>query len=542
MFARQVDPLAEFSSAISAAELHHRAQQEALDQTPHDCSLFDTLPSAQHTQGVVTSTSGNAASNNPHKRKHPLHFEPDFYAALDSSLKEEHGEDVDNSIDAAANDSSASLPSRVRSSRPARPIKRVKKSTLINTQAPLPTPRQDTTLPIVVPPIPTLPTKTHKVSSARRSTTPGLEPQSHPILSEHRSSPSPTSSSLHNTLHKNVLLKSSGFRSNSTGPSIIDLSSGEELVALHLGENEHKRRRDGDLPSPTSSTESLREVFEYQDDGTLLPILDHAQAQPSPAKKVRMGKACHHPHLRFLSEAESEAEGGHGKSTKIGHDRKISGSSSGYYRLAQNGYWSGVAARRRGSASVRSTRGPVSNRFWDDADMVESNTHKHDDHHQVNEDEIKLSDDDTSSSQSGVETPKAGQQILIRYQGSKTVSLTDGRATVCWSRWKDQELVCVFPQDGRQGKELVLYQKPVAGVKARIRRASGQRGKGGVGSQQLKDADHHDARNDCQLNAFIEELSDDDDDGNVADDEGCKASEDGPLMELEEKIMDMELD
>ncbi|KAF8924670.1 hypothetical protein BGZ58_001551 [Dissophora ornata] len=413
MFARQVDPLAEFSSAISAAELHHRAQQEALDQTPHDCSLFDTLPSAQHTQGVVTSTSGNAASNNPHKRKHPLHFEPDFYAALDSSLKEEHGEDVDNS---------------------------------------------------------------------------------------------------------------------------------EELVALHLGENEHKRRRDGDLPSPTSSTESLREVFEYQDDGTLLPILDHAQAQPSPAKKVRMGKACHHPHLRFLSEAESEAEGGHGKSTKIGHDRKISGSSSGYYRLAQNGYWSGVAARRRGSASVRSTRGPVSNRFWDDADMVESNTHKHDDHHQVNEDEIKLSDDDTSSSQSGVETPKAGQQILIRYQGSKTVSLTDGRATVCWSRWKDQELVCVFPQDGRQGKELVLYQKPVAGVKARIRRASGQRGKGGVGSQQLKDADHHDARNDCQLNAFIEELSDDDDDGNVADDEGCKASEDGPLMELEEKIMDMELD
>ncbi|KAG0233553.1 hypothetical protein BGW42_007388 [Actinomortierella wolfii] len=144
------------------------------------------------------------------------------------------------------------------------------------------------------------------------------------------------------------------------GPSIIDLSSGEELVALHLGENEHKRRRDStcslsgngyhDTNNHSNSnhnnhsSESLREVFDVQDDGTLLPVWDHAPALPSKKKKVKLDGRAASP-LRSIDLDEDElfttssipwnSRGGgiHGNDddNDVRHDHTVFGSKAGGY-------------------------------------------------------------------------------------------------------------------------------------------------------------------------------------------------------------------
>ncbi|CAO3567814.1 unnamed protein product [Mortierella alpina] len=80
--------------------------------------------------------------------------------------------------------------------------------------------------------------------------------------------------------------------SNSNGPIIVDLSSGEELVALHLGENDHKRRRDSTEEPALNSpiVDSLRTIYEFQDEGSLVPILVRCPTRSFAVKKLRLGK------------------------------------------------------------------------------------------------------------------------------------------------------------------------------------------------------------------------------------------------------------
>ncbi|KAK3814922.1 MAG: hypothetical protein J3Q66DRAFT_343400, partial [Benniella sp.] len=282
MFARQVDPLAEYSSAITAAEQQHRAQQEAIDQH----SSF-TLQSSSHTTGSSNSTcsssNNNTTSNNtphnPYKRKHPLLFEPEFFAALDSAL--------DGYNEEAGASHTTSLPQRAGSPWSARPLKKAKKSTL-STAMSSPT-SHDSTLPKVSPKL--SPSTPPQNESTANLAPPSSKSPSGPssTLRKHPPSPVPSCPSVSSPPlpHNNIFPKAlPAFRQNLNGPSIIDLSSGEELVTLHLGVNEHKRKSEDDLSPPKGSAESLQEVFEYQDDGTLQPISDHNSGYLSPAKKV----------------------------------------------------------------------------------------------------------------------------------------------------------------------------------------------------------------------------------------------------------------
>jgi len=90
----------------------------------------------------------------------------------------------------------------------------------------------------------------------------------------------------------------------SEGPSIIDLSSGEKLEPLHWGENDHKRRRDS-VAESGSSAESLREVFNVQGDGSLLPDLNHAPSLPSPPKRHRIDEPYTRGSVCLLDEMDN---------------------------------------------------------------------------------------------------------------------------------------------------------------------------------------------------------------------------------------------
>jgi len=359
------------------------------------------------------------------------------------------------------------------------------------------------------------------------------------------------------------------------------LSSGEELVTLHLGVNEHKRKSENDLSPPKGSAESLQEVFEYQDDGTLQPISDHHSGY-SPAKKVRLSKASHHPVLRFLKEGETEPSGSK-KSTKRDQNKKAEG-SHGACRVAQSGYWSGANARRKGSTFIRNTRSTLAHRFWDDMDMdnIQINSHNpgSEDHQggekhveqnkQINEGKAhQAKDEDTdqcstasatitattttrnvTSDRSGIIPFKAGLQAVIRYQEPKGISVSSNLHGYNRECWKNPMLIPIIPLKETKGKELVVYQKlPFAISSAYPQRANDK------DNQEDEDEDEdeeeqgnshpHTFNGGYLSTVIIEELDDDDDDdddGNMADDEGCEHSDDAPLVELEEGIMDMDLD
>ncbi|KAF9183368.1 hypothetical protein BGZ51_004070 [Haplosporangium sp. Z 767] len=350
---------------------------------------------------------------------------------------------------------------------------------------------------------------------------------------------------------ENVLFKLP-FVQRSNGPSIIDLSSGEELIALHLGENEHKRRRESDCDSesepsiPSIPLDPLQEVFEIRDDGTLLPILDYSLTQPSPGKKIRLEKSHrHHLHLQFLSEEESEAAGS--KTTLRGdRDRNCSNRSHGSMRSSRYGHWAESARRRRDVFGLGGIH-TVSSRFGDGVtfefdqlgDVQDGVTQAHDGDQKMDEQSSLVGENtmDSSPSEKTVLDAAKGTRALFQYQGPKTLSIPDGVEMLDWSHWDDSKLDHTFALNDLQVHELVFYRL------------------GTAGSGQVEDQSSHvvsqgnciqqDEYSHPESGIIIEELEDDNDDdnGNIADDEGYeRLGDDAPLAELGEKIMDMDLD
>ncbi|KAG0035268.1 hypothetical protein BGZ81_010581 [Podila clonocystis] len=301
MFARQVDPFLQYNAALSAAEKRHRK-----------------LTEQEFEQEIPMNTC------QPPRNKRPLHFEPEFAAALDSSLLEK----------------------------------------------------------------PTL-------SRPRPSKKPRTTASSKSILSKESR---PTSTSF--------IINSPVTVANASGPSIIDLASGEELVAFHLGENEHKRRRDSTFEPSTGC--DLREVYDVQEDGSLHPIMDHAPALPSPTKKLKLKKSKNH--LLYVEENEKKP---------------------------------------------RSKRPELSTNTFQNAG---SNWYRESDGDTAMDQDDWISEEEEVSRTQAQLCSKADLKALIRYEGPKTVTLADGLGALIKERLSSHQ--SDLPLEGIQGHELVLYQRP----------------------------------------------------------------------------------
>ncbi|KAF9161219.1 hypothetical protein BGX20_002193 [Mortierella sp. AD010] len=331
--------------------------------------------------------------------------------------------------------------------------------------------------------------------------------------------------------------------------NIIDLSSGEELVALHLGSNDHKRMRDYDPTSPTGSMDSLREVFEYQEDGNLLPIREYISTQPSPAKKVRLGRSSHHSTLRFLSEGESDSETrGHDPKPRQSQSQRAAG-NNGFYRKTKQKrkYWSLDTTRRNDKTSIRGGSGNVfTGRPFDGVDTdgtVEGDTEVEGSIRSCNVEEANTGDTTKVDNQSNGFSIEERNQELIPYQ-HPTARSPSNELIIDWKLWKHIGHTNTIPLTELKGNEVVLYKNNSS-----------------LGLESSNDGNYNGQEYEvyCEMDGnyqscvVIEELADDyggnddngdddDDDGNMADDEACELSDDGPLIELEERIMDMDLD
>ncbi|GJJ77091.1 hypothetical protein EMPS_09450 [Entomortierella parvispora] len=427
-------------------------------------SSQDTFPSAMHpdmTSNYSSTESNNQeyVGNNPYKRKHPFQFDAEFVAALDASLKDQEGEkEISNQ------------PIRAPSPWPngQRPCKKAKKTMTDRSRA---TPQDS----------PERAESNFKKTSQEEST--------HVAGTKAATTFQPWQAATSESLTR----KFGGL----AGPSIIDLSSGEELVALHLGENEHKRRRECVINC--GSTESQRaEVFEAQEDGNLHPIVDHG-SQPSPAKKLRLGKSQSQSHLHFLGDGDSDVQGF--KPTEAFWNRKLGASHRQQFFPWLNTKWN----------RARST---TESRQRDEADQNK---------------DLPLDRID--------EIMDSGERALVQVPRQKKLSFPDAMENFHWDSWSMHGPGSVFPLKDTHGGELVLYNR------------------GHQDEDSTFDGVFNDFYDDGpESGVIVEELEDDEDshsdreedlenDGNLADDEGCGlVEEDGPLMGLEEKIMDMDLD
>jgi hypothetical protein len=191
------------------------------------------------------------------------------------------------------------------------------------------------------------------------------------------------------------------------GPSIIDLSSGEELVSLHVG-TEHKRRRESVAGCPEDG-DSLREVFDVQEDGTLLETKEHAPALPSPTKRAKLEKT--RPHLQFLDPSEDD----------LNQARKAKKSNKMDTIKNKNKYRNRL--RDRSSAELDS---------W-------------------------MSEDDDEERKLPIF--KEETQALVRYQGPRTtMSLAKGLDALIRHRQIEQANESNFSLEDAHGHELVLYR------------------------------------------------------------------------------------
>ncbi|KAF9157074.1 hypothetical protein BG015_004150 [Linnemannia schmuckeri] len=571
MFARQVDPLAAFTSSLSAAEAHRR-QDKDTTLHHHHCHQNFPFTSSPHSSSSCSSTSHPSTSNsndnnskkdsiaassstyNPYKRKHPLQFEPEFFAALDASLQEFHDDAAQHSDGNGCWKASLSNLNGG-SPWPSRPCKRAKNSlskcpatsqltestsrqplssgsSSARPRTPSPTPffnpNQTTTIP-------------HSDSANRNNETepdPPLFQRKTPLVFPQASSPISAWS------HRNAFSKSSAFVRNSKGPSIIDLSSGEELVPIHMVDKEqHKRRRNSSCEpsSPSEIADSLHQIFELQTDGTLLPILDPSPSDPSPAKRMRLSKANRCQYLHFLSDDECELDR---LSTKmkadvrrrkahndfIGSNRTHRTTSLG--RVARSG---GSAATEAGSSYAHEEPYFGANGLWTEHAMdttvsgILQEGVLSDQEHQMQHEEPNA-----KGGQSSLDPNYPDHQAMILYKGARSVSLTPHCPLVDWGRWMNDQAIGHVDLNELQGHEMVLYQREPIGQEpsSRFNR-----------TRSIIWEEDDNQESDLASSVMIEELNeDDDDDGNLADDEECDLSDDAPLMDLEEQVTDMDLD
>ncbi|KAF9438065.1 hypothetical protein BGZ76_009937 [Entomortierella beljakovae] len=361
---------------------------------------------------------------------------------------------------------------------------------------------------------------------------------------QQRFSQPPKATSWIHMSHKNILHNENNtppFRQNLAGPYIIDLSSGEELIALHLGNNDNKRRRDEDNDnesmSPIESTSSPTEVFEYQEDGNLLPIRDYFPMQPSPAKKFRLAKCSHQPSLRFLSDSESDVEREGGIRIKKQKDERLTSGNRPYHRSKlQRRSGADITWKKKSGFSQGNNSSTISSRRYgcDEAGDSSANDVVFEfqtrDHHKEATYQIESIQDDTIEDKPSAKIEKNEIALLPT---PKLYSLSNGLRDFDWSRWEDMNTANIVFYEQSMGNELVLYNGRGS------TRLDGGKGDDYGYSWKATGEDNY------QSSVVIHELDDEDgyedDDGNFADDEACELSDDGPLIELEEKIMDMDL-
>ncbi|KAG0306145.1 hypothetical protein BGZ98_002914 [Dissophora globulifera] len=444
MFARPVDPFPAYSPAFSDSarfsnnmddpknfqNQHHeqqwhswykqQQQQQQRRPEPHQPSP-SPLPQRQFDQQLGQEQPPQLDRSD--HRKRPLHFEPEFVAALDASLD-----------DPVSSTTARSRPAK----KPRRSIPAFNDVSETTNQ---PTPRYD--------------------SSPVFSTS---EPTLSPTLSRPRSSISPR-------------------RSSYGGPSIIDLSSGEELAALHLGENENKRRRE--TVESGSSSDSLREVFDVLDDGSLRPILDHAPALPSPMKRLRTDKSVNRSPLEVLG------------------DKDPMGTDTPQRRFSKNH----SNTRRKHNAFQNRGQDPAELNLDIDLDLDNNDRHLNGyrDNLSSRMETDSWASDDERSKKSSTGASRAEMGALIRYEGPKTMRLADGVDALLRERWRGHSGSTPM-LNSAQGNEMVLYRPPPPIFL----------------STQDSDNDDDDWQ---ESQVYIEELDDD-----------------VPIEKLEDMIMDMDLD
>ncbi|KAF9920523.1 hypothetical protein FBU30_009628 [Linnemannia zychae] len=339
---------------------------------------------------------------------------------------------------------------------------------------------------------------------------------------------------------------------NSKGPSIIDLSSGEELMPiLHFNDKEqHKRRRNSLCDSPTSeSTESLHQRFELQDDGTLLPILDPSPTDPSPPKKMRISKANRHQYLHFLSDDESEIERLSSK-MKAGLRRKKAhhsfiGSNRTYRsvntgRIACNGGTTVFSTTEAiGSSHVHQGSYTGTKIFWSDqrTDLTAGDTSHAEDALFDQMGSFHKEEPSKEDEQLCLSSCNSDPQALILYKGPRNVSLTPYYQAYDQDQWLDDRNNGLIELEWPQGHEMVYYQNEPTSCDSSTR--FGQR-------RSILWGDYDALNEGSTTSVLIEELNDDidddEDDGNLADDEENDLSDDAPLRDLEEHVADMDLD
>lgn len=574
MFARQVDPLAAFTSSLSAAEAHHRQDNDTslnhhqnLPFTPspsHSPSCSSTFhpstgnsnDSNSNSNSKKDSTAASSSTFNPYKRKHPLQFEPEFFEALDASLQEFH-DDAAQRNDASSCQKASLSNLNGGSPWPSRPCKKAKNSlskcpassqstgstsrppsssgsSYARPRMPLPTPSFSPTQTTTIP---------HSDSTNQKSETEPDPPHSHhntpPVFLQ-------ASSPISAWSHRHVFSNSPAFARNSKGPSIIDLSSGEELVPIHMVDKEqYKRRRSSscEQSSPPESTDSLHQVFELQADGTLLPILDPSPLDPSPAKRMRLNKASRCQYLHFLSDDESDIDR---LSTKLKADLRRRRTLSGFIgsnrthratamgRIARN---KGSAATPAGSSHTHEEPYCGANGFWTEQAMdttVSGISQEEEDALSDQEHQMHQEKPSAKGEQSSLDSSNPDHQTMVLCKGPRSASLIPYRQAVEWSRWMDDEANGLPELDGLQGREMVLYQREPIGREPSSRFNQKRRI---IWEEDDTQAD------DLASSVLIEELNDDDDDdGNLADDEEYNLSSDAPLMDLEEQATDMDID
>ncbi|KAG0374753.1 hypothetical protein BGX24_009995 [Mortierella sp. AD032] len=363
MFARPVDPFFAYNSAFSAAERHHK---EMLVQHENNLSLSSSSSQQElgpQQQPYLDNNQSTHSNNNSKRRKHSLHFEQEFLSALDSSLQD---------------------PPPVLS-RP-RPCKKPRRSTTTTTASL---------------------NENHIASNTTNSSSAFAQSNSSPPIIPETLFPTATNKQGASVTPTTLPRASSSLKA-AEGPSIIDLSSGEELVVMKVGQNDHKRPREClSESSSSSSVESLREVYDVQEDGSLCPVLDHAPALPSPTKRSRVDSTSSRE--RPLDEMEQ------GRESK---------------RL-----------NRRSTARARNTTSATNNMLGYRDEPMESADW--------------MSDDDGDNTRRKNAQP---EMALIRYEGPKTVTLADGVDALIQKRWNDDHYIPAL--NNLQGNELVLYRPP----------------------------------------------------------------------------------
>lgn len=188
---------------------------------------------------------------------------------------------------------------------------------------------------------------------------------------------------------------------------------------MNVGQSDHKRPRESLTETSSSSVESLREVYDVMEDGSLSAVLDHAPALPSPAKRSRIDSSANDDGpLKPLDEQEQ------GREWKRPNRRST--------------------ARPRHMHST--SNATTNNNTYDYRDEAMMDTTGW------------MSDDEDCNTNDMRQKAARPEMALIRYEGPKTVTLADGVDALIRKRWNDDHHIPSL--DNLQGNELVLYRPP----------------------------------------------------------------------------------